>query len=53
MICLGNAAPVADPAGASELYSIVDGLEEQLCCGAISAAVAAAMLIEECPADLK
>jgi multiple sugar transport system substrate-binding protein len=48
-----SAVPAADPAGASEFYSIVDELEEQLCYGAISAADAAAMLIDECPAELK
>lgn len=48
-----SAVPAADPAGASEFYNIVDELEEQLCYGACTAAEAAQMLIDECPADLK
>ena len=48
-----SAVPAADPAGASEFYSAIDELEEQLLYGGISAADAAAMAVENCPADLK
>ncbi len=45
--------PPADPAGASEFYSLVDELQEAICYGAMSASDAAAQLIENCPANLK
>ena len=48
-----SAVPAADPAGASEFYNVIDELEEQLLYGGISAADAAAMAVENCPADLK
>ena len=48
-----SAVPAADPAGASEFYHAIDELEEQLLYGGISAADAAAMAVENCPADLK
>ena len=48
-----SAVPAADPTGASEFYNVIDELEEQLLYGGISAADAAAMAVENCPADLK
>ena len=45
--------PAADPAGASEFYNVVDELQEAICYGQLSAADAAAQLIDNTPANLK
>ncbi len=45
--------PAADPTGASEFYALVDEIQEALCYGQLTAADAAQMLIDECPASLK